>query len=191
MKFAQGGRALEKLAGANSRPRVATPRRWRTITVGTDPWRERTLEDEAWLREPAPAHVREAAQQTLLFKRAGSSSWAPDSKNIVFHASASGAGVPIKNDMLDCGAPAAVGEKSLQDFWRRCRLFRPLLTTICAPRRASAQARANDEPDFGVAGFTADLCGRHDAVADFPVQTHAARVLEEHVGAATNFHAQV
>src|SRR5690349_8369132 len=67
MKFAQGGRALEKLAGANSRPRVATPKRWRTITVGTDPWRERTLEDEAWLREPAPAHVREAAQQTLLF----------------------------------------------------------------------------------------------------------------------------
>lgn len=41
----------------------------------------------------------DGAQQTLLFKRAGSSSWAPDSKNIVFHASASGEGVPIKNDI--------------------------------------------------------------------------------------------
>jgi 1-acyl-sn-glycerol-3-phosphate acyltransferase len=68
MKFAQGGRALEKLAGANSRARAtAAPKRWRTITVGKDPWRERTAEDEAWLREPAPARIREAAQQALLF----------------------------------------------------------------------------------------------------------------------------
>ena len=41
----------------------------------------------------------DGAEQTLLFKRAGSSSWAPDNKNVVFHASASGAGVPIKNDI--------------------------------------------------------------------------------------------
>ena len=66
MKFAQGGRALERLAGTSgSRPK--TPRKWRTITVGKDPWRDRTAEDEAWLREPAPARVREAAQQALLF----------------------------------------------------------------------------------------------------------------------------
>jgi len=66
MKFAQGGKALERLAGTSgSRPK--TPRKWRTITVGKDPWRERTAEDEAWLREPAPARVREAAQQALLF----------------------------------------------------------------------------------------------------------------------------
>ena len=33
MKFAQGGKALERLAGASgSRPK--TPRKWRTITVG-------------------------------------------------------------------------------------------------------------------------------------------------------------
>ena len=66
MKFAQGGKALERLAGTSgSRPK--TPRKWRTITVGKDPWRDRTAEDEAWLREPAPARIREAAQQALLF----------------------------------------------------------------------------------------------------------------------------
>jgi 1-acyl-sn-glycerol-3-phosphate acyltransferase len=66
MKFAQGGKALERLAGTSgSRPK--TPRKWRTITVGKDPWRDRTGEDEAWLREPAPARIREAAQQALLF----------------------------------------------------------------------------------------------------------------------------
>jgi 1-acyl-sn-glycerol-3-phosphate acyltransferase len=67
VKFAQGGKALERLAGANSRSRAAVPKRWRTITVGADPWRDRTGEDEAWLREPAPSKLREAAQQALLF----------------------------------------------------------------------------------------------------------------------------
>jgi 1-acyl-sn-glycerol-3-phosphate acyltransferase len=67
MRFAGGGRTLEKLAGANSAKRARTPRRWRTITVGSDPWRDRTLDDEAWLREPGPSRVREVAQQALLF----------------------------------------------------------------------------------------------------------------------------
>jgi 1-acyl-sn-glycerol-3-phosphate acyltransferase len=67
MKFAQGGRTLERLAGGNASKRASTPRKWRTITVGKDPWRDRTGEDEAWLREPAPARIREAAQQALLF----------------------------------------------------------------------------------------------------------------------------
>ncbi len=66
MKFAQGGRALERLAGAGTK-KPSTPRKWRTITVGPDPWRDRTFEDEAWLREPTPSKVREAAQQALLF----------------------------------------------------------------------------------------------------------------------------
>jgi 1-acyl-sn-glycerol-3-phosphate acyltransferase len=66
MRFAQGGRTLERLAGTSA-GRPKTPRKWRTITVGSDPWRDRTLEDEAWLREPAPSKVREAAQQALLF----------------------------------------------------------------------------------------------------------------------------
>jgi 1-acyl-sn-glycerol-3-phosphate acyltransferase len=66
VKFASGGKTLERLAGTrNSRPR--TPRKWRTITVGQDPWRDRTGEDEAWLREPTPSKIREAAQQALLF----------------------------------------------------------------------------------------------------------------------------
>jgi 1-acyl-sn-glycerol-3-phosphate acyltransferase len=66
VRFAQGGKRLERLAGSSAgRPR--TPRRWPTITVGKDPWRERTVEDEAWLREPGPSKLREAAQQTLLF----------------------------------------------------------------------------------------------------------------------------
>jgi 1-acyl-sn-glycerol-3-phosphate acyltransferase len=64
---AAGGRALERLAGGNATKRPSEPRRWRTITVGRDPWRERTAEDEAWLREPGPARLREVAQRTLLF----------------------------------------------------------------------------------------------------------------------------
>jgi 1-acyl-sn-glycerol-3-phosphate acyltransferase len=67
MRFAQGGRRLERLAGRNAGRRTKAPRRWRTITVGQDPWRERTVEDETWLREPTPSKFREAAQQALLF----------------------------------------------------------------------------------------------------------------------------
>ena len=67
MRFAQGGRTLERLAGGNATRRERTPRRWRTLTVGEDPWRETRAEDAPWLRERRPAMVREAAQQTLLF----------------------------------------------------------------------------------------------------------------------------
>jgi len=69
VRFASGGRALERLAGGDGGSRDArpAPRRWRTLTVGKDPWRERTADDEAWLREPGPARVREVAQQALLF----------------------------------------------------------------------------------------------------------------------------
>jgi 1-acyl-sn-glycerol-3-phosphate acyltransferase len=67
MRFAGGGRGLERLAGANPTRRAKHPRRWSTISVGADPWRDRTLEDEAWLREPGPSRVREIAQQVLLF----------------------------------------------------------------------------------------------------------------------------
>ena len=67
MKFASGGRRLEKLAGANPTRRESTPTRWRTVTAGKDPWGERGVEDQAWLREPRPALLREIAQQALLF----------------------------------------------------------------------------------------------------------------------------
>jgi 1-acyl-sn-glycerol-3-phosphate acyltransferase len=67
LRFAQGGRALERLAGGNARGGAGAPRRWRTITVGSDPWAARDAEDEAWLREPGPAAVRDALQQALLF----------------------------------------------------------------------------------------------------------------------------
>jgi 1-acyl-sn-glycerol-3-phosphate acyltransferase len=67
VRFAGGGRALERLAGGNPGTRQGTPRRWRTLTAGPDPWNERRAEDAPWLREPRPAMVREAAQQALLF----------------------------------------------------------------------------------------------------------------------------
>src|SRR3954447_1210466 len=67
MRFARGGRALERLAGPNAGRREATPRRWRTVRAGKDPWSERSAEDEPWLRERRPALLREAAQQALLF----------------------------------------------------------------------------------------------------------------------------
>jgi 1-acyl-sn-glycerol-3-phosphate acyltransferase len=67
VRFAGGGRALERLAGGSGGGGPRVPRRWRTITVGADPWAGRDAEDEAWLREPAPAAVRDALQQALLF----------------------------------------------------------------------------------------------------------------------------
>ncbi|MBE2317873.1 1-acyl-sn-glycerol-3-phosphate acyltransferase [Solirubrobacter sp. CPCC 204708] len=68
MRFAQGGRRLEKLAGSNKSARgPSAPTKWRTLSAGRDPWSERGVEDQAWLREPRPAMLREIAQQTLLF----------------------------------------------------------------------------------------------------------------------------
>jgi 1-acyl-sn-glycerol-3-phosphate acyltransferase len=67
VKFAGGGRALERLAGGNAATRPKTPRRWRTITVGADPWAGRDADDEPWLREAGPSAVRDALQQALLF----------------------------------------------------------------------------------------------------------------------------
>ena len=67
MRFASGGRRLEKLAGANASRREPAPRRWRTVSAGHDPWSERGVEDQPWLRERRPALAREVAQQTLLF----------------------------------------------------------------------------------------------------------------------------
>jgi 1-acyl-sn-glycerol-3-phosphate acyltransferase len=67
VRFASGSRALERLAGGNAGRAPRAPRRWRTITVGADPWAGRDAEDEAWLREPGPAAAREALQQALLF----------------------------------------------------------------------------------------------------------------------------
>ena len=67
MKFASGGRTLERLAGG-SRPRAErTPRRWRTVRVGPDPWGPGDIGDLAWLRGDRPAHLREALQLGLLF----------------------------------------------------------------------------------------------------------------------------
>jgi 1-acyl-sn-glycerol-3-phosphate acyltransferase len=67
MRFARGGRALERLAGPNVGRRQSTPKRWPTVRAGKDPWAERTAEDEPWLRERRPALLREAAQRALLF----------------------------------------------------------------------------------------------------------------------------
>jgi 1-acyl-sn-glycerol-3-phosphate acyltransferase len=68
VRFAGGGRRLEKLAGPNKSARgPSAPSKWRTVTAGKDPWSERGVEDQAWLREPRPALLREVAQQTLLF----------------------------------------------------------------------------------------------------------------------------
>ena len=67
MRFARGGRALERLAGPNASRRPSAPQRWRTVRSGPDLWSERGVEDIEWLREKRPALLREVAQQTLLF----------------------------------------------------------------------------------------------------------------------------
>jgi 1-acyl-sn-glycerol-3-phosphate acyltransferase len=67
VRFAQGGRRLEKLAGGNRTRRERAPRKWRTVSTGKDPWSGRGVEDMPWLRERRPAVLREVAQQALLF----------------------------------------------------------------------------------------------------------------------------
>ena len=53
-RLAARARSARRAAGGRSR-------------VGNDPWGERGVEDQAWLREPRPALLREIAQQALLF----------------------------------------------------------------------------------------------------------------------------
>ena len=68
MKFASGGRTLERLAGGAPRSGgERTPRRWRTVRVGPDPWGAGDVDDLAWLRGERPARLREALQLGLLF----------------------------------------------------------------------------------------------------------------------------
>ena len=70
MKFASGGRALERLAGAGGRRARGAPARWPTRRAGPDPWEAGAgaeVPDQAWLRRPAPSLARELAQQALLF----------------------------------------------------------------------------------------------------------------------------
>jgi 1-acyl-sn-glycerol-3-phosphate acyltransferase len=69
VRFASGGRLLERLAGtgapAGGGDRV--PRRWRTVRTGVDEWTPSTVGDEAWLRRRTPSLVRDGLQQALLF----------------------------------------------------------------------------------------------------------------------------
>jgi len=69
VRFAEGGRALERLAGRSGPRAPRAPRRWRTLRAGPDPWREAPAEapDQAWLRRRGPALAREGLQQGLLF----------------------------------------------------------------------------------------------------------------------------
>jgi 1-acyl-sn-glycerol-3-phosphate acyltransferase len=69
VRFASGGRTLERLAGG-SRTRGGgerAPRRWRTVRVGADPWAALDAHDQEWLRRDGPARLREALQLGLLF----------------------------------------------------------------------------------------------------------------------------
>ncbi|HWH12623.1 MAG TPA: lysophospholipid acyltransferase family protein [Solirubrobacteraceae bacterium] len=69
MRFATGGRTLERLAGSGGgdlEPRP--PSRWRTVRAGPNPWRGGDeVADQEWLRSPAAGILREGLQQTLLF----------------------------------------------------------------------------------------------------------------------------
>jgi len=67
VKFASGGRTLERLAGGPRTRTERTPRRWRTVRVGADPWAAGDVGDLRWLRGRQPARVREALQLGLLF----------------------------------------------------------------------------------------------------------------------------
>ena len=69
MRFAGGGRTLERLAGGGGGAGRATrvPARWRTIRAGVDPWSDGVeAPDQAWARRPGPSLAREALQQSIL-----------------------------------------------------------------------------------------------------------------------------
>jgi len=73
MRFAAGGRMLERLAGGGGGTgsgERGVAWRWPTVTAGRDPWAEGEVGDVAWLRRPAPSLAREALQQALLFPAA-------------------------------------------------------------------------------------------------------------------------
>jgi 1-acyl-sn-glycerol-3-phosphate acyltransferase len=68
VRFASGGRTLERLAGGAPKGRgERAPRRWRTVRVGPDPWAAGDVGDLEWLRGERPARLREALQLGLLF----------------------------------------------------------------------------------------------------------------------------
>jgi 1-acyl-sn-glycerol-3-phosphate acyltransferase len=67
VRFASGGRTLERLAGGVRPRRARTPQRWRTVRSGPDPWGAGDVDDLAWLRGDRPARLREALQLGLLF----------------------------------------------------------------------------------------------------------------------------
>lgn len=69
MRFARGGRTLERLAGTPAPRRRRPPGRWRTVRSGPDPWLDsaRQTPDQAWLRGRAPSLARDVLQEGLLF----------------------------------------------------------------------------------------------------------------------------
>jgi 1-acyl-sn-glycerol-3-phosphate acyltransferase len=69
MRFARGGRTLERLAGGAGRGGRRPPSRWRTVRTGPNPWSSAgaVAPDIPALRDPAASLVREALQQSLLF----------------------------------------------------------------------------------------------------------------------------
>ena len=68
MRFARGGRALEKLAGRQpGRQRERAPRRWRTVTAGRTRGPTAPPRTSRGCASARPALVREVAQQALLF----------------------------------------------------------------------------------------------------------------------------
>jgi len=69
VRFATGGRTLERLAGGGREGREPRPAaRWPTIRAGSNPWRGGDeVADQEWLRSPVASLVREGLQQALLF----------------------------------------------------------------------------------------------------------------------------
>ena len=68
MRFAAGGKRLERLAGAAPAHGPRPPRRWPTIRAGTEQaWPAGEVGDAEWLRGPLGSAAREVAQQVLLF----------------------------------------------------------------------------------------------------------------------------
>ncbi len=104
MRFSDGGRALERLAGgaASGGGGTRSPARWRTVRAGGGTWPTGAeVGDQEWLREPAAAVAREALQQTLLFPVA----------RLIARPRVIGA-----DDLMHCPQPAVIAPNHASDI---------------------------------------------------------------------------